>query len=94
MAPSDPVRWYDASAAELAPRYESVSPDELLSWLVDFLPVAPGLVLDIGAGTGRDAAWFTEKGYKVIAVEPSGGMRREAGEHAWNQSRRATLEAR
>jgi len=25
-------------------------------WLVDLLPVAPALVLDVGAGTGRDAA--------------------------------------
>jgi len=34
-------------------------------------------VLDIGAGSGRDAAWFSEQGYDVIAVEPSSGMRSE-----------------
>lgn len=78
MPHPDPVRWYDARAAELAPRYESVRPDDVLSWLAAYLPDAPALVLDIGAGTGRDAAWFTEKGYKVVAVEPSAGMRREA----------------
>lgn len=79
MAHPDPVKWYDARAAELAPRYESVRPDDVLSWLTNFLPAAPALVLDVGAGTGRDAAWFLEKGYKVVAVEPSAGMRGEAG---------------
>ena len=39
------------------------------------LPDAPGTVLDIGAGSGRDAAWFSAQGYDVIAVEPSSGMR-------------------
>jgi 2-polyprenyl-3-methyl-5-hydroxy-6-metoxy-1,4-benzoquinol methylase len=34
-------------------------------------------VLDIGAGTGRDAGWFAAKGFDVIAVEPSIGMSSE-----------------
>ena len=78
MPPPDPVRWYDAHAAEVAPRYESVDPDDLNSWIADFLPEAPALVLDVGAGTGRDAAWFLKKGFEVVAVEPSAGMREEA----------------
>ena len=28
-----------------------------------------------GAGSGRDAAWFAANGYKVVAAEPSAGMR-------------------
>src|SRR3546814_12286368 len=27
-------------------------------------------VVDIGAGTGRDAAWFAGNGHQVLAVEP------------------------
>src|SRR6516225_9694738 len=34
-------------------------------------------LLDIGAGTGRDAAWFARQGQDVIAVEPSNSMRAE-----------------
>jgi hypothetical protein len=34
-------------------------------------------VLDIGAGTGRDAAWFARQGHDVIAVEPAKSMRAE-----------------
>jgi SAM-dependent methyltransferase len=31
--------------------------------------------LDIGAGTGRDEAYFAEIGYRVIAVEPTDALR-------------------
>ena len=36
------------------------------------------LALDIGAGTGRDAAWLAGIGYQVVAAEPAAGMRRVA----------------
>ena len=51
-----PVGWYDARAGELAAAYEAVDPDRLHAWLIDLLPAEPGLVLDVGAGSGRDAA--------------------------------------
>jgi ubiquinone/menaquinone biosynthesis C-methylase UbiE len=38
------------------------------------------LVLDIGAGTGHISAWLADRGYHVIAVEPSLAMRAE-GRH-------------
>jgi SAM-dependent methyltransferase len=72
------VQWYDEHAAELAPRYEGMHPDVVHEWIIPLLPEAPGLVIDIGAGTGRDAAWFVSKGFEVVAVEPSFGMRAEA----------------
>jgi SAM-dependent methyltransferase len=46
------------------------------SWLDGLLPAAPVLVFDIGAGTGRDAAWLAAKGHEIVAVEPSDAMRR------------------
>jgi SAM-dependent methyltransferase len=39
------------------------------------LPSMPATVLDVGAGSGRDAAWLAGKGYDVVAVEPSASMR-------------------
>jgi len=69
--------WYDAHAPDLVERYEAVDPVALHGWLRGLLPKAPGAVLDIGAGSGRDAAWFSSQGYDVIAVEPSNGMRSE-----------------
>ncbi len=39
---------------------------------------AGGRALDVGAGSGRDAAWLARLGYAVIAVEPAAGLRAEA----------------
>jgi len=69
--------WYDAHAADLVRRYELVDPAALHSWLDGLLKAAPGTVLDIGAGSGRDAAWLSAQGHDVIAVEPSPAMRSE-----------------
>jgi len=75
---SDAIRWYDANAEDVSRRYESVAAEIVHGWLVDLLPRAPALVLDVGAGTGRDAAWLASRGLEVVAVEPSGPMLAEA----------------
>lgn len=72
------VSWYDANASRLAAAYEAVPPSVTRDWLADLLPRPPAVVIDVGAGTGRDAAAFSEAGYEVIAIEPSSGMRVEA----------------
>jgi SAM-dependent methyltransferase len=72
------VSWYDANAPRLAAAYESVAPTITRDWLADLLPRPPAVVIDVGAGTGRDAGAFAEAGYEVIAIEPSSGMRAEA----------------
>jgi len=73
------VAWYDNNADEVADRYESLSPASIHSWLLDYLPARHGgTVLDVGAGTGRDAAWLAGLGYEVVAVEPSKAMRNQA----------------
>jgi SAM-dependent methyltransferase len=70
--------WYDAQASTLVSRYEAVDPAELHGWLRGLLPDTPSTVLDLGAGSGRDAAWFARQGHDVVAVEPSQGMRSAA----------------
>jgi SAM-dependent methyltransferase len=72
---SDASSWYDLNVAEAAQRYEALVPSEVHAWLMDLLPEAPALVLDVGAGTGRDAAWLAARGLEIVAVEPSQGMR-------------------
>lgn len=67
--------WYDATAPDLVRRYEVINPASLHGWVSGLLPNAPGTVLDIGAGSGRDAGWFAAQGYDVVAAEPSTGMR-------------------
>ncbi len=77
--PPNPIHWYDAHASEVSSRYEAVAADAVHEWLLDLLPPLPALVLDVGAGTGRDAAWLAARGYEVVAIEPSHAMRAEAG---------------
>lgn len=75
----DPVAGYDANGAALVARYEQLRSEDVHAAFVGFLP--PGsdrLALDIGAGSGRDAAWLVSLGFEVVAVEPARGMR-EAG---------------
>lgn len=69
---------YDRDAAALAVRYESLSAEVLWARVRDLIPVGPGrLALDVGAGSGRDAAWLAGQGYEVVAAEPADGMRAE-----------------
>jgi SAM-dependent methyltransferase len=75
---SDAINWYDKHAREAAQRYESVAAEKVHAWLINSLPSSPALVPDVGAGTGRDAAWLASLGFDVVAVEPSAGMLAEA----------------
>src|SRR5438093_11018060 len=43
-------------------------------WTVS-LKAGQSTVLDIGAGTGADAAWLAGLGHRVVAVEPTDGLR-------------------
>lgn len=69
------VQWYEQNAATVIPAYESLQAADIYHWLLGLLPERPSLVLDIGAGSGRDAAWLAAQGHTVIAVEPAAAMR-------------------
>lgn len=73
-----PWAAYDEQAATLAQLYESLTFEQVHGALLDLLPPPPARILDVGAGTGRDAAWFEARGDRVVACEPSAGMRGEA----------------
>jgi SAM-dependent methyltransferase len=66
---------YPEEADELFRRYESIPATEVHRATLHLIPAQPGRVLDIGAGTGRDAAWFASQGHRVVAVEPTDAMR-------------------
>ncbi|GAA1548032.1 hypothetical protein GCM10009730_66450 [Streptomyces albidochromogenes] len=70
--------YYAENAGRLAQRYESVTFEEVHGKVLDLLPLAPAVALDVGAGTGRDAAALARRGYRVVAVEPTREMREVA----------------
>jgi SAM-dependent methyltransferase len=72
------IAWYDRQGSTLTDTYESLDFKAVHGWLLDVLPKDRGLILDVGAGSGRDAAGFAEMGYEVVAVEPSLSMLHEA----------------
>ena len=71
----DVVEAYNAAAHHLFSDYERLSFCNVHAPVLDLMPESAGSVLDVGAGSGRDAAWFATKGHNVVAVEPSSVMR-------------------
>jgi SAM-dependent methyltransferase len=67
-----------AATPELIAGYDALPPEQIYAAVRDLLPRIPSRIADIGAGTGRDAAWFAEQGHRVLAVEPVREFR-EAG---------------
>jgi SAM-dependent methyltransferase len=72
---ADAVDYYHRSAAAFAPAYESVTFDDVHGALLRHLPAPPASILDIGAGTGRDARALGRLGHIVVAVEPAAAFR-------------------
>lgn len=69
---------YAAEAERLVSQYESIAFSEIHAAILPLLPAPPAHILDIGAGTGRDAAGFAALGYRVTAIEPTLELRRQA----------------
>lgn len=69
------IDLYSRRAGEFFDDYESLDPSDVHAPLLAYLPPPPATIMDIGAGTGRDAAYFAAQGYQVIAVEPATGFR-------------------
>jgi protein-L-isoaspartate O-methyltransferase len=74
-APRAVTAGYGTDADALVTRYEGVAFADVHRHMLHLFPTAPSRVLDIGAGTGRDAAAFTELGHAVTAVEPTPELR-------------------
>ncbi len=71
---------YNHNAPSYAQRYESVAFEDVHTPLLEHIEKLGknSFILDIGAGSGRDATWFASRGHEVFAVEPSHSMRAEA----------------
>ena len=76
--PVSGTEGYAAEADALVKQYESLSFADNHRLILHLIPTASCRVLDIGAGTGRDAAGFAALGHHVVAVEPTAELRTRA----------------
>ncbi len=66
---------YADEAPDLLEAYEKIPAEDVHRKVMHLIPKPPARLLDIGAGTGRDAAYFASLGHRVVAVEPVDEMR-------------------
>jgi SAM-dependent methyltransferase len=62
----------------LVKQYESIAFDDVHRDVLHLIPSVSSRILDIGSGTGRDAAGFAAMGHRVTAVEPTAELRARA----------------
>ena len=80
---SKTVDIYHQGAALFAAQYDALSFEQVHACWQPYWPQSgpqhlpqQQLVLDIGAGSGRDALWLAQQGCQVIAVEPAADLLR------------------
>jgi protein-L-isoaspartate O-methyltransferase len=71
------TQGYGDNAPALAEQYESITFEDVHQEVMHLFPSPPARVLDIGAGSGRDAAALAALGHRVVAVEPTDALRQE-----------------
>ncbi len=75
MDPVNVLEQYAREARELVQSFEEISASDVYAPVAHLLPAPPARFVDVGAGTGRDAAWFAARGHSVLAVEPTDELR-------------------
>jgi SAM-dependent methyltransferase len=78
MGDQETLAAYGSRAAGYAAEWEDEqdAPEDLYALLLQYFK--PGTVLDIGCGSGRDAAWLAAQGYAVTGFDSSPELLAEA----------------
>ena len=82
---SENIAYYSKHAESLADNYNRVSFESVHKDWLHALP-EQGMVLDVGAGSGRDARYLAARGLNVVAVEPAHGIREVAQQYTVNSA--------
>jgi 2-polyprenyl-3-methyl-5-hydroxy-6-metoxy-1,4-benzoquinol methylase len=79
------IEHYSEKAQHYYDLYNSVDAERVHSDWKAFLQTAnKGNALDVGAGSGRDANWLAEQGWKVTAAEPADELKNLAQANSHN----------
>ncbi len=82
---SKTITHYSEKAQHYFDLYNSVEAESVHGDWKAFLQTAKkGNALDVGAGSGRDANWLAEQGWKVTAAEPADELRNLAQVNSHN----------
>ena len=71
------IEYYERNADQFFDRTAHVKIPHLWAPFMELIP-AKGKILDIGCGSGRDSLYFSQRGYEVVAMDPSPAMRERA----------------
>ncbi|MBO0343739.1 class I SAM-dependent methyltransferase [Roseibium sp. CAU 1637] len=73
----DAITGYEQVDESWIKATEAIDPTKLYAYVLDLFPINfKGLkILDLGAASGRDAAWLAAQGARVTAVEPAENLR-------------------
>ena len=72
------IDYYSNHSEQLTSRYEKLRSQAVHAVWKHLLPDSKSQILDVGAGSGRDAAWLAGRGHSVVAVEPADNLRNKA----------------
>ncbi|PAU76414.1 hypothetical protein CK501_15880 [Halovibrio salipaludis] len=72
---------YSEKALHFFNQYQKLAFEDVHQHWLAQLPESPGSALDVGAGSGRDAAALASRGWHVLAAEPATALR-QLGENA------------
>jgi protein-L-isoaspartate O-methyltransferase len=78
VRPIQGAQGYSEDVARFFAEADSFKFNDVHQHVLHLIPIAACKVLDVGAGSGRDAAAFAEMGHHVVAVEPTTTFREKA----------------
>ncbi len=79
------ITHYSEKAQHYYDLYNSVDAESVHGdWKAFLQNAKAGTALDVGAGSGRDANWLAEQGWKVTAAEPADKLRNLAQANSHN----------
>ena len=74
------LNYYGQNSLEVARRYESADVTQLHEFLSSSLKPG-GRLLELGCGSGRDAAFMVSRGFRVLATDGSASMVEQTKSH-------------
>ena len=80
MTKTKNLHYYDTNASDYHERNKDLALEEFYSLFMEEL--TGDRILDLGCGTGRDAAYFSQEGLEVVGIDFSSGMLEEASKNA------------